>query len=63
MEPNARDAIASKIGTRTNRIEGRADAGHARASPRVKYPKLAIRTRRKRRALMLSSVDISDWGQ
>ena len=47
-----------KNGIGTNRIEGSAAAGQARASPRVKYPKLAIRTRKKRRNLILSSVGI-----
>ena len=38
---------------KTNLIEGRAEAGHAKASPRVKYPKLAIKTRKKRRILIV----------
>ena len=37
---------------KTNLMEGRAEAGHAKASPRVKYPKLAIKTRKKRRSLI-----------
>ena len=46
---------------KTNLIEGRAEAGHAKASPRVKYPKLAIKTRKKRRNLIFCCESANIW--
>ena len=42
-------------------MEGRAEAGHAKASPRVKYPKLAIKTRKKRRLLIFCCESANIW--
>ena len=39
--------------TLRNRIEGRAAAGQATATPKVKYPKLATSARRKSLALIM----------
>ena len=46
---------------KTNLIEGRAEAGHAKASPRVKYPKLAIKTRKNRRNLIFCCESANIW--
>ena len=42
-------------------MKGRAEAGHAKASPRVKYPKLAIKTRKKRRSLIFCGESANIW--
>ena len=43
-----------------NRIEGRAAAGQATATPKVKYPKLATSAKRKSLALILCRV-VKRW--